>query len=72
MKFSEIVKQATALLQESKRLTYRALQREFALDDKALNDLKEELLFAHPEITDLDGRGLVWNGPESAKNRGRF
>src|SRR4029434_4121393 len=63
MRFSEIVKQALVLLQESKRITYRALQREFVLEDKDLNDLKEELLFAHPEIADEDGRGLVWNGP---------
>src|SRR5262249_61968295 len=64
MKFSEIVKQAVALLHDSGRITYRALQREFALDDTALNDLKEELLFSHPEIADVEGRGLVWNGPE--------
>src|SRR5215510_20927 len=63
MKFSEIVKQAVVLLQESQRITYRVLQREFALDDQGLTDLKDELLFAHPEIAEVEGRGLVWNGP---------
>ena len=35
MKFSDIVKQAATLLQESERITYRALKREFDLDDQA-------------------------------------
>ncbi len=62
MKFSEIVKQAVALLQDSGRVSYRALKREFELDDETLDDLKNELLFSHPEIEESDGRGLVWNG----------
>jgi hypothetical protein len=40
VKFSEIVKQAVALLQESDRVSYRALKREFNLDDEVLEDLK--------------------------------
>ena len=40
MKFSEIVNQAVTLLQESQRVTYRALKREFNLDAEALEDLK--------------------------------
>ncbi len=62
MKFSEIVKQAVALLQDSERVSYRALKREFNLDDDTLEDLKGELLFSHSEIAEIDGRGLVWNG----------
>ena len=46
MKFSEIAKQATALLHESKRITYRALKLEFDLNDEQLNVLKEELIEA--------------------------
>ena len=66
-KFSEIVKQARALLRESGRVTYRVLKREFDLDDEALADLKEALLFSGAEITEVDGRGLVWNGePEGS------
>lgn len=61
MKFSEIVKQAVALLQESDRVSYRALKREFNLDDEVLEDLKEELLYANPQIVDDAGRGLIWN-----------
>src|SRR5262245_54420283 len=43
-------------------MTYRTLQRQFQLDDDALHDLKDELLYAHPEVRDDAGRGLVWTG----------
>src|SRR5215210_6470259 len=62
MKFSEIVKQAVTLLQESQRITYRALKREFSLDDEALEDLKSELIDAQRVATDEDGKVLVWRG----------
>jgi hypothetical protein len=32
------------------------------LDDDALHDLTEELLYAHPEVRDDAGRGFVWTG----------
>src|SRR5262245_40543736 len=43
-------------------MTYRTLQRQFQLDDDALHDLTEELLYAHPEVRDDAGRGLIWTG----------
>ena len=43
-------------------MTYRTLQRQFQLDDDALHNLTEELLYAHPEVRDDAGRGLVWTG----------
>ena len=43
-------------------MSYRALKMEFDLDDDQLEVLKEELLFSQPEIEEIDGRGLVWNG----------
>ena len=66
MKFSEVVDQAVGMIHSRGRVSYRALQREFELEDQDLDDLKEELLFSHPEIAELDGRGLVWN--EQAKS----
>ena len=36
MRFSEIVAEASALLQRKGCMTYRALQRKFELDDEAL------------------------------------
>src|SRR5262245_21276148 len=62
MKFSEIVKQAIALLQDAERITYRALQREFALSDEALEDLREELIVAKRVAVDEEGKVLVWAG----------
>jgi class 3 adenylate cyclase len=62
MTFDEVLSQVQELLRCEKRVSYRGIQRRFSLDDEFLEDLKEELLFAHPEIADVDGRGLVWNG----------
>jgi class 3 adenylate cyclase len=62
MTFEELLDQATAMLQRRGRVTYRALQRQFALDENVLNDLKDELLYAHPQIHEDAERGLVWTG----------
>ncbi len=63
MKFSDVVDQARALLQRTGKLTYRVLKREFALDDEALEDLKEQLIDAEGLAVDQDGKMLVWTGP---------
>ena len=62
MTFEEILDQAIAMLQRRGRLTYGTLKRQFQLDDAALDDLKEQLLYAHPQVVDDAGRGLVWTG----------
>lgn len=67
MDFYAVLDQAVSLLQQRGRVTYRALQRQFALDDEALTDLKEELLYAHPQVVDDRGRGLVWTGDETSE-----
>ena len=64
MKFPEIVKQAGDLLRDTRRITYRVLKREFDLDDEALEDLKEALLFSGTQVREEDGRGLVWVSDE--------
>jgi class 3 adenylate cyclase/tetratricopeptide (TPR) repeat protein len=67
MDFYAILDQVVDLLRSRQRATYRTLKRQFNLDDAALEDLKEELLFTYPQIVDEDGRGLVWTGePDSA------
>src|SRR4029434_10975380 len=58
--FNDILSQTLAMLQQHGRVSYRALKRQFALDDDYLADLTEALLFAHPQILDEGGRGLVW------------
>jgi predicted ATPase/class 3 adenylate cyclase len=67
MGFYEILDQVVDLMRRRGRVTYRALQREFQLDEDTLNDLKDELLYAHPEARDDAGRGLVWSSiPDTA------
>src|SRR5215510_3035153 len=61
MDFYEVVGHVRALLQRQGRVSYRALKRQFGVDDDFIEDLKEELCFAHP-VVDEGGRGLVWTG----------
>jgi hypothetical protein len=58
--FEEILQQTIEILQHRGRVSYRALKRQFALDDAYLDDLKAELLYAYPHVVDEDGRGLAW------------
>ncbi|MBI3757158.1 MAG: AAA family ATPase [Deltaproteobacteria bacterium] len=62
MKFSEVVVQTLAWLQRDGRVSYRALKREFELDDSFLNDLKEELIEIQEVAAEKDGKMLVWIG----------
>jgi class 3 adenylate cyclase/predicted ATPase len=62
MDFYAVLDQVLALLRQRGRASYRALQRQFALDDAYLADLKEALVFAEPRVVDEEGRGLVWTG----------
>jgi class 3 adenylate cyclase/predicted ATPase len=64
MTFDEMLDQAVAILQRRGRMASRALQRQFDLDDDALEDLKDAILYAYPVID--DGRGLVWTGDPAA------
>jgi hypothetical protein len=66
VKFSDIIDQASALLQRKRRLTYRALKLEFALDDEQLDVLKEELIEGQELAVDKDGKMLVWVGEGAA------
>ena len=62
MKFYEVVDQVLALLQHKGRVSYRALKREFDLDDEYLEDLKAEIIDAEKLAVDEDGKVLVWTG----------
>ena len=60
MKFYELLTQVIGRLVLEGRVTYRALQREFDLDDALLADLREELIVAKRLAIDEDGKVLVW------------
>jgi class 3 adenylate cyclase/tetratricopeptide (TPR) repeat protein len=60
--FVAVMDQVIALLRQRGRLTYRTLQRQFQLDDAALDDLKDELIYGQRLAVDEEGRVLVWSG----------
>src|SRR5437879_3778200 len=62
MDFVAVLDQVVDLLRQRGRVTYRTLKRQFQLDDEALEDLKEELLYGQRVAVDEDGRVLVWMG----------
>jgi class 3 adenylate cyclase len=66
MRFEEVLNEAVAMLQRQGRVAYRALKRQFDLDDGYLEDLKEAMLYAHPQVVDDAGRGCVWTGERPA------
>jgi class 3 adenylate cyclase/tetratricopeptide (TPR) repeat protein len=66
--FEDILQQTIEILQHRGRVSYRALKRQFALDDAYLDDLKAELLYAYPQVVDEDGRGLTWPAATAASS----
>src|SRR5262245_34615773 len=62
MDFYEVVGQVRALLQRQGRVPYRGLKRQFGVDDAYIEDLKEELLYAHASAVQADERGFTWTG----------
>ena len=59
MDFYTMLDQVVDLLRHRKRVTYRALQRQFNLDEAFLSDLKAELIEAQHLAADEDGTVLV-------------
>ena len=72
MKFYEVVEQVLELLQREGRVSYRALQREFELDDAYLEDLKTELIEAKRLAVDEEGKILVWTGGTASAPAGEM
>jgi len=66
MDFYAVLDQVVALLQRRGRVTYNALKLQFHLDDDQLAVLKEELLYAHPQVVEDAGRGLHWTSDTAA------
>ena len=66
MTFEEILNQAIALLQRQGRVSYRALKRQFDLDEAYVEDLKLELIEVHQVAVDQDNTMLVWIGGAAA------
>src|SRR4029453_1735900 len=65
MTFYEVLAQILELLQREGRVSYRALKRQFHLDDESLEDVKAELIQAKKLARDEEGTVLVWTGGAS-------
>src|SRR5213594_4119973 len=66
MTFEEVLNQAIALLQRQGRVSYRALKRQFDLDEAYVEDVKLELIEVHQVAVDQDNTMLVWTGGAAA------
>jgi tetratricopeptide (TPR) repeat protein len=66
MTFEEMLDHAIAMLQRRGRLTYGTLKRQFQLDDAALADLTDALIYGQCVAADEGGRVLVWTGAAGA------
>src|SRR6266699_5941437 len=64
--FNEVLSQTIVMLQQHGRVSYRALKRQFAIDDDFLDDLKSELIAVQQRAVDQDGTVLVWTGDTGA------
>src|ERR1700734_444359 len=62
MTFEEVLDQALAMLRRRGRVTYKALRRQFQIDDAFLEDLKEEIIKGQRLAVDEGGEVLVWLG----------
>ncbi len=62
MDFYAVLEQVIVLLQRHGRVSYRALKRQFDLDEGYLDDLKVELIEIQQCASDQDGRMLAWTG----------
>ena len=69
MSFIEVVDQIIELLRSRERISYRVLKREFSLSDDAIEDLKEELIYAKRLAVDEDGRVIVWTGGKTPEEK---
>ena len=62
MTFDEVLEQALDMLRRRGRVSYRALQVQFQLDDTLLEILKDEIVEVHQLARDQEGKMLVWTG----------
>ena len=71
MGFYDVLDQVIDLLRSRKRVSYRAVMREFDVDEAFIEDVKVELIEVQQIAVDQDDKMLIWTGetegtPESA------
>ena len=62
MTFNEVLSQTIAMLGQHGRVSYRALKRQFDIDNDYLEDLKYEIIEVQQLAVDQDHNILVWTG----------
>lgn len=62
MDFYVLLDQVISLLQQRRRVSYRALKLQFALDDDYIAAVKAELIEAQQLAVEAQGTMLVWTG----------
>jgi pimeloyl-ACP methyl ester carboxylesterase len=62
MDFYDVLDRVVDLLRSRGRVSYRALKRQFGLDDAYLEDRKDELIKSQRLAVDEDSEVLVWTG----------
>ena len=67
MDFYDVLDQIIDLLKQRERVTYRAIKRQFGIDDDFLADLTEEIIDAQRVAIEEDGRILVWIGDQASE-----
>ena len=66
MTFEQCLNETIALLRRQQRVSYRALKRQFEIDDAYVEDLKSELVEVLKLALDHEGKMLVWQGDQPA------
>jgi class 3 adenylate cyclase/tetratricopeptide (TPR) repeat protein len=69
MSFFEVLARLTEILQREGRVSYRAIKREWQLDDASIEDLKAELIEVRQVAVDHDAKMLVWAGDATSTPR---
>lgn len=66
MTFEQCLVETIAMLRRQQRVSYRALKRQFGIDDAFVADLRDEIVEVRGLALDQDGRMLVWKGETPA------
>ena len=70
MTFEDALNQTLELLRRHRRVSYRALKRQFGADDQFIDDLKAEIVEVQRVATDEGGTILVYVGTDPAEATG--
>jgi len=66
MDFTLLLTLVTFLLERERRLSYRYIRRQFALDDETLEELRYELVVVRRLAVEDDAEALIWGGTADA------